>query len=178
MPKTALIVVDMVQTYDFEDAERLVENVEQIVEPLTSLIERAKDEAELLIYVNDNFGDWLSERRRLVDEALSGPHAHLVETIKPSDEALFIVKARHSIFYGTPLDYLLDTEGIEELVLTGQVTEQCILYSVLDAHVRGRSCTVVRDCVAAIHDDLADAALRMMERNMNAQVVDAADVRF
>jgi nicotinamidase-related amidase len=178
MPKTALIVVDMVQTYDFEDAENLVESVESILEPLTDLIERGKREAELVIYVNDNFGDWHSERGRLVDEALAGEHRRLVETIKPSDEALFIVKARHSIFYGTPLDYILDAEGIEEVVLTGQVTEQCILYSALDAHVRGRSTTIVRDCVAHIYEDLAQAALKMMERNMGASIVDAADLRF
>src|SRR5689334_24689380 len=122
MPKTALIVVDMVQTYDFDDAERLVGNVERIIEPLTDLIERGKRDAELTIYVNDNFGQWLSEREKLVSEALAGEHARLVETIKPSDEALFVVKARHSIFYGTPLDYILDSEGIDEIVLTGQVT--------------------------------------------------------
>src|SRR4051794_37230529 len=62
MPKTALIVVDMVQTYDFEDAEKLVKSVEAVVEPLTALIERGKSEAELVIYVNDNFGEWHSER--------------------------------------------------------------------------------------------------------------------
>src|SRR4051794_28487599 len=177
MPKTALIVVDMVQTYDFEDADRLIENVEQIVDPLTELIRRAKTEADHVIYVNDNFGDWHSERRRLVDEALAGEHARLVEAVKPADDATFIVKARHSIFYGTPLDHMLDTEGIEQIVLTGQVTEQCILYSALDAHVRNRPTIVPRDCVAQIHDDLAEAALSMMERNMNATVVDrGADV--
>jgi nicotinamidase-related amidase len=178
MPKTALIVVDMVQTYDFEDAEKLVESVEEVVEPLTALIERAKSEAELVIYVNDNFGEWHSERGKLVEEALAGEHRRLVESIKPSDDALFIVKARHSIFFGTPLDYILDSEGIDDIVLTGQVTEQCILYSALDAHVRGRSTTVVRDCVAHIDPELADASLKMMERNMSAAVVDGRDVRF
>jgi len=178
MPKTALIVVDMVQTYDFEDAEKLVESVEAVVEPLTALIERGKSEAELVIYVNDNFGEWHSERARLVEQALEGDNAHLVEAIKPNDDALFIVKARHSIFYGTPLDYILDTEGIDEIVLIGQVTEQCILYSALDAHVRGRSTVIPRDCVAHIDDELADAALKMMERNMQAEVTTGSDVRF
>src|SRR4051794_35198368 len=178
MPKTALIVVDMVQTYDFEDAERLVENVERIIDPLTSLIARAKQEADQVIYVNDNFGDWHSERRKLVDEALAGEHARLVESIQPDDDVTFIVKARHSIFYGTPLDYMLDMEGIEEIVLAGQVTEQCILYSALDAHVRSRPTVIPRDCVAHIEPDLADAALKMMEVNMQAKVLDAADVRF
>jgi nicotinamidase-related amidase len=179
MPKTALIVVDMVQTYDFDDAERLVANVERIVEPLTDLIQRAKREADHLIYVNDNFGDWHSERQRLVGDALAGPHAKLVETIKPDDDATFIVKARHSIFYGTPLDYMLDMEGIERIVLTGQVTEQCILYSALDAHIRSRPTVVPRDCVAQIDDELAEAALRMMEVNMDAEVLDrGADLDF
>src|SRR4051794_18967537 len=178
MPKTALIVVDMVQTYDFEDAERLVENVERMVDPLKDLIDRAKREADHVIYVNDNFGEWHSERRRLVDDALAGEHAKLVETIKPDDDATFIVKARHSIFYGTPLDYMLDMEGIERIVLTGQVTEQCILYSALDAHVRSRPTVVPRDCVAQIDDELAAAALKMMERNMNADVVSSEEIRF
>lgn len=176
MPKTALIVVDMVQTYDFDDADRLVRNVERIVEPLTALVERARDEAALTIYVNDNFGQWLSHRDKLVDEALQGEHGRLLEPLKPADDALFVVKARHSIFYGTPVEHILDAEEIEEVVLTGQVTEQCILYSALDAHVRRRSMTVVRDCVAHIDDELADAALKMMERNMHATVCASTDV--
>jgi nicotinamidase-related amidase len=178
MPKSALIVVDMVQTYDFDDAERLVNNVERIVDPLRDLIQRAKRDADRVIYVNDNFGDWHSERQRLVETALATEHAKLVEAIKPDDDATFIVKARHSIFYGTPLDYMLDMEGIEQIVLTGQVTEQCILYSALDAHVRSRPTVVPRDCVAHIDDDLAKAALKMMERNMDAEVVESSDVRF
>ena len=179
MPKTALIVVDMVQTYDFEDAERLVENVEKIVEPLAALIQRAKKEADHVIYVNDNFGDWHSERQRLIEEALAGEHANLLEAVKPDDDATFIVKARHSIFYGTPLDYMLDSEGVEQIVLVGQVTEQCILYSALDAHVRGRPTIIPRDCVAQIDDELGEAALKMMEVNMNAEVLDRGeDVKF
>jgi CBS-domain-containing membrane protein len=52
------------------------------------------------------------------------------------------------------------------LVITGQVTEQCILYSALDAYVRHFDVVVPRDAVAHIHSDLADAALRT---NMRAQ---------
>src|SRR4051794_4595682 len=178
MPKTALIVVDMVQTYDFEDAEALKEHVEATLEPMAALIDRAKDEAELVIYVNDNFGEWHSERARLVEQALEGDNAHLVEAIKPNDDALFIVKARHSIFYGTPLDYILDSEGIDEIVLTGQVTEQCILYSALHSHVRGRSTTVARDAVAHTHECRAEAAVKRMGRSMDATICTAGGVRF
>ena len=68
--------------------------------------------------------------------------------------------------------------GYTRLILTGQVTEQCILYSALDAHVRHFEVVVPHDAVAHIHEDLAEAALKMMELNMGADIVDAADVTF
>ena len=89
-----------------------------------------------------------------------------------------MVKARHSIFYETPLEYLLREHEVERIVLVGQVTEQCILYSALDAYIRHFEVTVPRDAVAHIHEDLADAALEMMELNMRAEVCTADECRF
>jgi nicotinamidase-related amidase len=90
-----------------------------------------------------------------------------------------VIKARHSVFYSTPLEYLLATQGIGRVVLTGQVTEQCVLYSALDAYVRNFRVAVVQDAVAHIDEELAQAALRMMERNMRAgiETAAAADLR-
>ena len=64
----------------------------------------------------------------------------------------FLPKGRHSIFYQTALDHLLRVENVERLVLTGQVTEQCILYSALDAYLRGYDLIVPPDAVAHIHE--------------------------
>ena len=89
-----------------------------------------------------------------------------------------MIKARHTIFYMTPLEYLLGQKGIEHLVLVGQVTEQCILYSALDAYVRHLRVTVPPDGVAHIHEDLADAALAMMERNMDVRLTACEEVRL
>jgi nicotinamidase-related amidase len=91
---------------------------------------------------------------------------------------LFVVKARHSVFFQTPLEYLLSQEGVDRLVLVGQVTEQCVLYSALDAHIRHLDVCVPPDAVAHIHHDLADAALRMMGLNMSAEVCPAGKVSF
>jgi nicotinamidase-related amidase len=70
------------------------------------------------------------------EKALSGPHADLVRPIAPGEDSLFVVKARHSIFYETPLNYLLLQQSIDHVVLCGQVAEQCVLHSALDAHIR------------------------------------------
>jgi nicotinamidase-related amidase len=178
MPRRALVVIDMINTYDHEDADRLRESAERVVPVLADLVKRARDAGAPIIYVNDNFGEWRSDQQTLVADALAGEHASLVEPIVPDDEAMFILKARHSIFYETPLEYLLRQEEIEEVVLSGQVTEQCIVYSALDAHIRHIPVIVPRDAVAHIHEDLAQASLKMMEINMDAEVCAADDVRF
>jgi nicotinamidase-related amidase len=178
MPRRALVVIDMINTYDHEDAERLRESAEHAVPVIGELVERARQAGAPVIYVNDNFGQWRSDQDALVKDALAGEHASLVEPIVPDEDAMFVVKARHSIFYETPLEYLLRAEEVEEIVMTGQATEQCILYSALDAHIRHIPVVVPRDAVAHIREDLADAALRMMEINMEAEVVDAGDVRL
>jgi nicotinamidase-related amidase len=178
MPRRALVVIDMINTYDHEDAEKLRESAERVVPVLGGMVERARAAGAPLNDVNDNFGQWRSDHRALVRDALQGEHAALVEPIVPDEDAMFVVKARHSIFYETPLEYLLRQQEIDEIVLTGQATEQCILYSALDAHIRHIPVLVPREAVAHIHADLAEAALRMMEVNMDAQVVGADEVRF
>lgn len=175
---TALVVIDMINTYDHEDAELLVPAVGRIVQAVADLIGEARKADVPVIYGNDNFGLWRSHHGELLDKALALPHAALVEPVLPDDDSLFVVKARHSVFYETPMAYLLWRLGVGHLVLCGQVTEQCVLYSALDAHIRHLDVTVPRDAVASIHPRLGEAALEMMERNMGARVTAAREVDF
>ncbi|WP_404819042.1 cysteine hydrolase family protein [Streptomyces phaeolivaceus] len=184
----------MINTYDHEDAELLVPSVREVVPVLAELIGRARRADVPVIYANDNFGSWRSHHGELVDlaltrphadliepirpDVLTRPHADLIEPIRPDDESLFVVKARHSAFYETPLAYLLWRWGVGHVVLSGQVTEQCVLYSALDAHIRHLRVTVPRDTVASIHPHLESAALEMMERNMGARIVPAKEIDF
>lgn len=171
MGKTALVVVDMLNPYDHQDAELLEDSVARVVGPLAELIGRASRREDIeVIYVNDNYGNFAASQGDIETLALKGRRPDLVEPVLPAEDLPFLPKVRHSAFYGTALEYLLRRRGIKTLVLTGQVTEQCILYSALDAYIRHFTIRVPRDCVAPIHVDLGDAALRMMERNMGAQI--------
>jgi nicotinamidase-related amidase len=175
---TAVCVVDMLNPYDHEDAELLTRNVEPVVEPIAALVERAGQDGAEVIYVNDNYGDWNSSQEELAERAMGGRRPDLVEPLLPPEGASFVIKARHTIFYLTPLEYLLSQKEVDHLVLAGQVTEQCILYSALDAYVRHIEVTVPPDGVAHIHEDLADAALKMMEHNLRAELTACADCRL
>jgi nicotinamidase-related amidase len=176
--QTALIVVDVLNTYEHEDAELLTESVAEAVGPMSDLLSRATDQNARIIYVNDNYGDWNSSQEELTQRALAGARPDLVEPVLPPDEVDFILKARHTIFYMTPFEYLLGQRSVERLVLVGQVTEQCILYSALDAYVRHIPVTIPTDAVAHIDETLAGAALEMMRRNMDAQLVKSDDVQW
>ncbi|MFD3479119.1 cysteine hydrolase family protein [Streptomyces sp. NPDC058695] len=178
MAESALIVIDMINSYDHADADLLVSSARDALPAVVRLIRNAREEDIPVIYVNDNFGEWRSHHGEILETALAGPHADLVDPIRPDENSLFIVKARHSIFFETPLGYLLSQLGVDHVVLCGQVTEQCVLYSALDAHIRHLRVTVVHDAVAHIYPDLAEAALRMMERNMSADIRKVDEVSF
>jgi nicotinamidase-related amidase len=176
MASSALIVIDMLNPYEHEDADELAGNVEAIVAPLGQLVESAHESELELVYINDNYGDFAASRDDLVERAVGGRHPELVEPLVPPDGCAFLQKMRHSAFYSTSLEYLLQQRDITRLILTGQVTEQCILYSALDAYVRHFSVCVPADAVASIDHGLGDAALRMMQRNMRAEIVSAGDL--
>ena len=176
MSTTAILVIDMMNTYQHPDAEKLIPHVEPIVEPLSGLVAAAqeRDDAEL-IYVNDNYGDFSAEFSDIVRSALDGDRPDLVEPVVPKHGLRVMTKVRHSAFYATSLAYLLTQLKPDRLVLTGQVTEQCVLYTALDAYVRHFPVVVPRDAVAHIDPALGDAALQMMEQNMKAEILDGAD---
>jgi nicotinamidase-related amidase len=176
--RTALLVIDMITAYDFEDADAVAEHAPRPVERIAELSARASETDALIAYVNDNYGNWNASRDDLLDRAREGKHPELVEPLVPEHETAFVWKARHSIFYETGLNYLLASHDVEHIVLVGQVTEQCILYSALDGYIRHFELTVPHDAVVPIHTHLADASLEMMRRNMRAETPAAADARL
>ena len=171
---TAVLVIDMLNSYQHEDAEKLTKSVEDIVEPIAGLVAAARNRDDVdLIYVNDNFGDFTASQDDLVRQAIEGERRDLVEPIVPDEGVRFLQKVRHSAFYATSLAYLLTQLDTKRVILTGQVTEQCILYTALDAYVRHFQVVVPPDAVAHIEADLGKAALRMMEENMRAELESA-----
>ena len=176
--RSALLVVDMLNPYDHEDAHRLTESAEKVVGPISKLIERAREQEVEVVYVNDNHGDFNASRDDLVERVMNGARPDLIEPILPPEDAKFLLKVRHSVFYGTALEYLLQQLEVDHIVLTGQVTEQCILYSALDAYIRHVKVGVPTDGVAHIYEHLAEAALDMMKRNMRAEIVPCAEIEM
>jgi nicotinamidase-related amidase len=176
VPKVATLVIDMLSPYDHDDGDALAEQARSRVGPMKGLIDAtlAHPDAEL-VYVNDNFDDFTATSKDIGANAMQGRHPDVVEPILPPKGSLFVQKVRHSGFYESGLNHLLQVEEIDRVVVAGQVTEQCIIYTALDAYIRGFDIVIARDAVVPLDDELGDAALRMMQENMKAELVSAAD---
>lgn len=173
-----MIIADMLNSYDHEDAAPLAESVKEKLTGVVELRRRAEEADALVVFVNDNHDSWEAGREELIEKAMDGEHPELVDPIAPRQPVAFLAKGRHSAFYQTALDHLLSQAEIERIVLAGQVTEQCILYSALDAYIRGYEIVVPPDAVAHIDAELAEGALKMMESNMHAELTPVTDIDF
>ena len=168
-PNSLLLIVDMLTDYAFPDADRVLDDADGVV----AAIRRARDVADeagiLVCYANDIHEDWRCSRDEIAKRALSGARPELIRPLLPRSGDAFMFKGQHSAFYGTPLAHLLHQEKVTEIVLTGQVTEQCVLYTALDAHVRDYPVALLTDAVLSIDQALGDAAHRMMTSNLGAR---------
>lgn len=171
----ALVVIDAFNHYEFDGGEELAASAARALAGMRRLIAEATARAIPVVYVNDRHGDWSAGPGAIIARARRGRHPELLDALLPPPSAAFLAKSRHSAFYGTSLEELLAERGASRIVLCGQATEQCVLYSALDAYIRGIKLTVARDAVAHIDPALADAALSLMQRNMGAAVVPACD---
>jgi len=168
--QTALIILDMINELDFAGAAAMRRSVAEAAETILKLRDAA-DRADLpTIYVNDNFGEWHSERYRLVERALGSGNAHeFVARLAPRDHDYFVIKPQFSGFYATNLPVLLPKLGVDRLILTGVAADICVLFTAADAHMRDYELWVPEDGVAAQTDERRNWALEIMKQSMDAE---------
>ncbi len=147
----ALILIDVINRFDFPDSDRILKNAMPIAAKLQRLKKRTRPAGIPTIYVNDNFGDWHSDSRKLVDYCLQSrmPGRDFVEKLRPDLESYFVLKPIHSAFFQTPLEILLHYLGSSSLILCGLATNSCILFTAHDAKMRNFGLYVPSDCCTA-----------------------------
>lgn len=170
--RTALLIVDMINDLCFASGEVLLGEMETIADPLLALRAAATAQQVPVVYVNDNFGHWQSERSKLIDHCAreGAPGRGMVERMRPRDDDYFVIKPQFSGFYSTNLPVLLPKLGVTRLILTGVAADICVMFTAADAHMRNYELWVPSDCVAASDPQRADWALTIMENSMGAEI--------
>lgn len=174
----ALLLIDVVNRFDFPDADRLLARARPMVERLALLARRAREAGLPVIYVNDNFGRWRSDFHSLVEHCLEpdAPGRELVARIRPREDDYLVIKPKHSGFFSTTLGTLLQYLGTKTLILTGVTADICVLFTANDAYMRDFGLIIPEDCVAAVDAEDERVAIKLMKRVLKADVRRSADV--
>jgi nicotinamidase-related amidase len=169
--RTALLLVDVINDLSFPGAGALVHASERMSHRLARLAARAREAGLPVIYVNDNFGQWRSDWRAVIDRCLSkgAPGHRVAAVLKPSEGDYFVLKPKHSGFFSTTLDLLLRNLGVDVLILTGIAADICILFTANDAHMRDYRVVVPHDCVAANTPRKREFALRQIRETLGGE---------
>lgn len=176
----ALLIIDVISDFGFPSGDKLLENTKPIVENILSLRRKA-DRAKIpVIYINDNFGKWQSDFKNLLKHATakSSKGSAVANQLKPRAKDYFVLKPKHSGFYSTTLDLLLEYLNVKTLILTGLTADICVLFTANDAYLRDFKIIVPRDCVAAGEAAEKEKALQYIERVLDADTRPSSEIQF
>jgi nicotinamidase-related amidase len=177
---TALLLIDVINDLAFEGAERLIEEAEPMARRLAELRRRATAAGIPAIYVNDNFGQWRSDFRQTVAHcsATSSPGWRVSRRLRPRSSDYFVLKPKHSGFYDTTLETLLQSLQVRRVIVTGIAGNICVLFTANDAYMRGLRILAPRDCIVSNSPEDNAQALRQIEQVLKGRIHPSTDLTF
>jgi len=177
---TAILILDLLSDFTFPDGAKVYRAALPVARRIAALKRRARKSRVPVVYVNDNFGRWRSDFAAVVKHcADSGPRgAAMVKLLGPAQDDYCILKPRHSGFFATALDSLLEYIGATRLVITGASSNQCVLFTANDAYVREYKLRIPRDCIAAPSSRETRFALEYFTSALGADIRPSTSMRF
>ncbi len=178
--RVALLLIDVLNDLDFPENEELVRQSAGLAERIAALKQRCNENGIPVIYVNDNHGRWRSNFSDVLNHSLRPESLGrgMVSKLVPAADDYVVLKPKHSAFFATPLDVLLEHMGVEVLILAGVTTNACVLITAADVYVRDYKLFVPEDCVAALTPSDQQKALELMRKNFGADTRPAGDIEL
>jgi nicotinamidase-related amidase len=178
--KDALVLIDVINDFDFPRAQSLLRCALPAAKRIARLKERARRARVPAIYANDNFGRWRSDFRQQITHCLkeNRPGRSIVELLKPAEDDYFVLKPKHSGFFSTTLEVLLERLEVRRLILVGFAADICVLYTANDAYMRDFKVVVPSDCVASETKRQYRFALEHITLRLKADTKPSVEVRF
>lgn len=162
--REALLVIDMLNDFVREGAPLEVPRAREIIPNIQREIEKARNNDYPVIYLCDVHKSDDPEFKIWPPHCVEGTEgAEVIDELKPAKGDFVIKKISYSGFYNTKLEELLKSLGVQKLFLTGIVTNICVLYTGVDALMRGFEVEVIEDCVAGLNEEDHKFAIRQLK---------------
>jgi nicotinamidase-related amidase len=176
----ALLLIDVINDLEFPEAESMIEDALKMAQNIAALKKRASELKIPTIYVNDNFARWQSDFHGVVehcqnDNVRGKPVADL---LTPDENDYFILKPKHSGFFSTSLDILLEYLQAKTLILTGIAGNICVLFTANDAYMRDFQLFVPSDCVCSNTPEENNFALKQMEKILKVDTTSSHELNL
>ena len=174
----ALLLIDWINDLEFPEGEQLLRFALPAAGRAAELKRRARAAKVPVIYVNDNFGRWQSNFNAQVEHCLEDDvrGRPLVERLRPDHDDYFVLKAKHSGFFSTSLDILLEYLRVKTLILSGLAGNICVLFTANDAYMRDFHLVVPADALASNTEGENRYALDQMSRILRADIRPVAEL--
>jgi nicotinamidase-related amidase len=178
--KQALLILDMISEFEFPDWEPVLRAARRIAPAIARLRERARVSGIPVVYVNDMRGDWETDQSAFLERcgADRARGKSVTEALCPEPDDYFLFKPKHSGFYSTSLAEFLQVKSIEELILTGTTSHQCVLFTAMDAYVRDYRIVVPVDCIGAPTPVQTRHALFILKESLRARTPRSSSIRL
>jgi nicotinamidase-related amidase len=175
-----LLLIDVINHFEYPEAHKMLIQALPIAPRIARLKARARAAGMPVIYVNDNFGQWRADLAKLLAYCLrpQAPGRQFVEQIRPDKDDYFVLKPRHSAFYQTPLEVLLEYLGASSLVLCGLATNSCIVCTAHDAKMRNFGLFVPSDCSASLTAREHKQAIAHMQTMTDAAITSSISLHL
>jgi nicotinamidase-related amidase len=175
--KFALLLIDVINDFDFPEADQLLKYARPMARNILRLKRRAQKTGVPVIYVNDNFGRWRSDFRHTVDYCARHGHGReIVKLLLPEDSDYFVLKPKHSGFFSTTLETLLRYLETQALIITGIAGNFCVLFTANDAYMRDFNLFVPSDCTVSNTKKENDSALWLMRKFLKADTRPSSEI--
>jgi nicotinamidase-related amidase len=173
--KYALLIIDMINDFDFINGDRLAEHTMAICPSLLKLKDFCKQQKVPIIYINDHYDLWKADLSTIIAHAQNARSAPIIQQIKPDEDDYFLIKPKHSAFYGTALNTLLHHLKVDSVIITGVAGNICVFFTANDAYMRELNVYVPEDGIASEFAKDNQYALEMMENVLKADTTKIED---
>jgi nicotinamidase-related amidase len=154
----------MLNDFVREDGALPVPNAKKLIDPISKQIKEFRDRGEPIIFVQDSHDENDKEFRAWPKHAVEGTEgAEVVRELDKRPEDFVVKKKRYSAFYGTNLEEILREKGVDTLVLTGVLTDICVMHTAVDAAMRDYKVVIPEDCVASSSREAHEWAIKHMK---------------
>lgn len=176
----AILILDMISDFRFADGVTAARAALPVARRIATLRARASRYGIPTVYVNDHLGRWRSDFSALLRHCMAaGSRGRQIATLlKPRVQDYRVLKPKHSGFFASPLEPVLEHLGTRTLVLTGSTLQQCVLFTAMEAYLRDYELYVPRDCVVSLSPAESRFANYFLQKVLAADQRKSAAIRF